>query len=93
MHGGGMHGGGMHGGGMHGGMMLPPSEARSEDVEGGARLVFTPQEPETLSELRDKVKKHAANMGAHKCPMMQHDKAANAAATGTMGRASAALAR
>lgn len=88
-----MAGGGMHGGGMHGGMMLPPSEARSEDVEGGARLVFTPQKPETLSELRDKVRKHAADMGAHKCPMMQHDKAANAAATGTMGRASAALAR
>jgi cysteine synthase len=50
-------------------------------VEGGARLVFTPQKPETLAELREKVKQHAADMGAHKCPMMQHDKAANAAAS------------
>lgn len=69
----------MAGGGMHGGMMLPPSDARSEDVEGGARLVFTPQKPETLGELRDKVKKHAADMASHKCPMMQHDRAAAAA--------------
>ena len=67
----GMHGGGMHGGGMHEGMRMPPSTGRSEDIEGGARLVFTPRDPADLARLREHTRQHADKMASgHGCPMM-----------------------
>lgn len=70
----GMHAGEMHefhGGKMHGGMMMPPSTARSEDIEGGARLVFTPRDPADLAKLREHTRQHAEKMASvHQCPMM-----------------------
>lgn len=69
MHAGEMHE--MHGGQMHGGMMMPPSTARSEDIEGGARLVFTPRDPTDLAKLREQTRQHAEKMASgHQCPMM-----------------------
>lgn len=54
-----------------GGMMMPPSMARSEDVEGGARLVFTPRDPAELAKLREHVRHHAERMiSSGQCPMM-----------------------
>jgi hypothetical protein len=84
-HGMGMHGGanGMRGakepqgdmnhggmGMMGGGMMMPPSTARSEDIEGGARIVFTPQDPTDLPALREHFAQHAQMMSSGRCPMM-----------------------
>ncbi len=82
MHGGGMeHGGMMHGmEGMHGGMgapggadqmmMPPPSRAAAEDVEGGARLVVTPNDPADLEKLRSAIRMHAQHMQeSGKCGM------------------------
>ncbi|HEX9640437.1 MAG TPA: hypothetical protein VGB13_03915 [Candidatus Krumholzibacteria bacterium] len=66
---------GIHGsqqGGMRmkgGGMMMPPSTARSEDVEGGSRLVLTPRAPADLPKLRDHVGQHAEMMASGRCPM------------------------
>ncbi len=59
--------GGMKGGGM---MMMPPSATKSEDVEGGARLVFTPRDPAELSNVREHVHQHAERMTSGQCPMM-----------------------
>lgn len=58
-------GGGMMGGGMSGmgaSMMPPPSRAAVEDVEGGARLVVTPNDPADLDRLRSTVRMHAQHM-------------------------------
>jgi hypothetical protein len=71
---GGMMGGGMMGGGMMGGgstagagagqasMMPPPSRATVVDVEGGARLVVTPNDPADMDQLRSTVRTHAEHM-------------------------------
>src|SRR5690606_16109036 len=65
------HGGGMQGGtGMMGGGMMPPSDARSEEVEGGARLIFIPRDPADLDRLREHVGRHAEMMASGRCPMM-----------------------
>ncbi len=70
MHGG-MHHGSMMGGGSMGSsggggdamaMMPPPSRAAVEDVEGGARLVVTPNDPADLDRLRSTVRMHAERM-------------------------------
>ena len=58
------------GGKMGGGMMMPAATARTEDVEDGVRLVFTPRDPADLGTLREKVAHHAQNMAAGECPMM-----------------------
>jgi len=67
-------GGGMQGGmGMTGGgMMPPPSTARSEEVEGGARLVLTPRDPAELARLREHVGQHSEMMASGRCPMMSN---------------------
>ncbi len=70
-----MHGGMQHGGMMGGGsmgsssagadqmaMMPPPSRASVEDVEGGARIVVTPNDPADLDRLRSAVRMHAQHM-------------------------------
>ena len=72
---GGMHGGmhgSMHGGtGMEGGMVA--ARASAEDVEGGARLVLTPNDPADLPKLQSMVRAHAEHMEQSGCPMM-HEK-------------------
>lgn len=60
-----MMGGGMMGGGMSGmgaSMMPPPSRAAVEDVDGGARLVVTANDPADLDRLRSTVRMHAQHM-------------------------------
>lgn len=68
---GGMHGS-MHGGtgqgGMEGGMVA--ARASAEDVEGGARLVLTPNDPADLLKLQSMVRAHAEYMEQSGCPMM-----------------------
>lgn len=70
---GGMDHGAMMGGGMMGGggmgssggrmaMMPPPSRAAVEDVDGGARLVVTPNDPADLERLRSAIRMHARHM-------------------------------
>ncbi len=80
----GMHGGMQHGGMMGGGsmgstgrdaMMPPPSRAAVEDVEGGARLVVTPNDPADLERLRSTVRMHAERMRQTvTCEMDHHGK-------------------
>lgn len=69
-----MSGGMMGSGGAMGssGMMMVPSDARAEDIQGGARLVLTPKDPAQLAQLRDHVHAHAAQMARGDCPMMRH---------------------
>ncbi len=71
---GGMHGGmhgSMHGetapGGMEGGMVS--ARASAEDVEGGARLVLTPNDPADLPKLQSMVRAHAQHIEQGGCPM------------------------
>lgn len=64
-----MNSGGMMGSG-HMKAMMVPSNARAEDVEGGARIVLTPKDPAELQTLRDHVRGHAERMAAGYCPMM-----------------------
>lgn len=84
---GGMHGGLHHGEMMGGGsmgssgggdamaMMPPPSRAAVEDVEGGARLIVTPNDPSDLDRLRSAVRMHAEHMQqSGTCEMGQHGK-------------------
>ena len=54
------------------GEMMPPSQARAEDVDGGARLILTPEKPADLAAVREKVHQHAAMMAGGQCPMMSH---------------------
>ena len=81
-----MHGGMQHGGMMGGSkgpagggdampMMPPPSRAAVEDVEGGARLVVTPNAPADLDRLRSTVRMHAEHMRqTGTCEMAHHGK-------------------
>jgi hypothetical protein len=71
----GMMGGGegMMGGGegmMGEGKGMPPATARSEEIDGGARLVFTPRDPADLPKLREHAHQHAEKMASGQCPMM-----------------------
>jgi hypothetical protein len=84
----GSHPGGGHGmmmgeghpGGMMGeGMKMPPATARSEDIEGGARIVFTPKDPADLAALREQTRRHAEQMASGQCPMMAMHAGAEAA--------------
>ncbi len=80
-HGGGMMGGGMMmgGGAMEGGqgagghgshaMAMPPSRAAVEDVENGARVVVTPNDPADLEKLRSVTRMQAQYMQQHGCEM------------------------
>jgi hypothetical protein len=52
-------------------MKMIPSKARVEDVDGGARIVLTPNDPAQLAELREHVQHHAEMMKKDGgCPMM-----------------------
>jgi hypothetical protein len=62
--------GAMGGGRMGGGMKMPPATARSEEIEGGARLVLTPKDPADLPKLREHAHQHAEKMASGQCPMM-----------------------
>jgi hypothetical protein len=46
----------------HMAMMPPPSRAAVRDVEGGARIVVTPNDPADLDRLRSAVRMHAEHM-------------------------------
>jgi hypothetical protein len=65
---------GPHGGGMMGGqgmmMAMIPADARVEEIEGGARVVLTPQNPAQLQALREQVRHRAERMTSGQCPMM-----------------------
>jgi len=56
--------------GMMGDGMMPPATARSEEIEGGARLVFTPKDAADLPKLREHAHDHAEKMASGQCPMM-----------------------
>ncbi len=72
--GGEMMGGGMKGGGMHEHMAMVPSHAAVDDVDHGARIVLTPDDPAQLATLRGQVHAHAEMMKSGHCPMMkEHD--------------------
>lgn len=60
---------GMHGG-MMGGSMMPAATARSEEIEGGARIVLTPRDPSELTALREHARHMADRMASGQCPMM-----------------------
>jgi hypothetical protein len=61
----------MGGQGMTGGKMkMTPSTASAEDIEGGARLVLRPKDPEQLEVLRGHVRLHSLHMAEGGCPMM-----------------------
>lgn len=52
----------------HEGMV--PATAAAEDVDGGARIVLTPEDPSQLGALRTHVHDHAERMARGECPMM-----------------------
>jgi hypothetical protein len=65
---------GMHRDGGMGMMMMrmPPADLRAEEIEDGARLVFTPHDPADLDALGDHLEMHSQMMSARRCPMMRH---------------------
>lgn len=67
-------GGGQHGHGQPGMMMgavMMQAETRAEDIDGGARLIFTARDPNQLAELREQVQHRAGRMASSgQCPMM-----------------------
>ena len=49
------------------------ADVKAEEVDGGARVVFTPKDPARREALRSEVRDHAARMAATgQCPMMMH---------------------
>ena len=71
MMGSGMMGSGMMGGGMHEHMAMVPSHAAVDDIDHGARIVLTPDDPAQLATLRDQVHAHVEMMKSGRCPMME----------------------
>ena len=61
---------GMGSGGMHEHMAMVPSHAAVDDVDHGARIVLTPDDPAQLVALREHVHAHAEMMKSGHCPMM-----------------------
>ncbi len=62
---------------MAGGMMMPAATARSEEVEGGARILLTPQDTADLEKLREHARHMTGRMSPGRCPMKSmHDEAA-----------------
>jgi len=51
-------------------MMMVPSTAIANDVEGGARIVLVPKDPARLAELRQHARDHVGRMSRGECPMM-----------------------
>jgi pyruvate/2-oxoglutarate dehydrogenase complex dihydrolipoamide acyltransferase (E2) component len=71
--GGTMHGPhGPHGGPMmHGdGHVMARAAVRVEEVDAGARIVFTPRDPEDLEAMRTHARRMAERMAAGRCPAM-----------------------
>jgi len=66
------HGGGhQHQGDMTGGgMMMPPAAARSEEIEGGARIILTPRDSAQVAALQEHARHMAERMASGQCPMM-----------------------
>lgn len=62
-------------GGMHEHMAMAPSHAAVDDVDHGARIVLTPDDPTQLAMLRDQVHAHVEMMKSGKCPMMDEQPA------------------
>jgi hypothetical protein len=79
----GQHQGGM----MSGAMMMPPAAARSEEIEGGARIVLTPRDPADLPRLREHARHMAERMASGTCPMMERGAEDRAPATPSPGDA------
>jgi hypothetical protein len=52
-------------------MKMVPSHAAVDDVEHGARIVLTPDDPAQLVALREHVHSHVEMMKSGTCPMMQ----------------------
>lgn len=68
------HKGGMMAGGMMtGGMMMPPSAARSEEIEGGVRVILTPRDSTQVAALQEHARHMAEQMSSGQCPMMEHN--------------------
>ncbi len=51
-------------------MEVPNARARVEDIEGGARIVYTPADPARVPEVREQLVRHASEMASGNCPMM-----------------------
>lgn len=49
---------------------MVPATAAAENVDGGARIVLTPEDPSQLGALRTHVHDHAERMAQGECPMM-----------------------
>jgi hypothetical protein len=60
---------------MMGGESMARATARSEEIEGGARITLTPSDPADLEALREHVRHMAAQMVPGQCPMMEHGQA------------------
>ena len=56
-----------HSGSAH--MMMVPSTASTEDIDGGAQLVLMPRQADQLEALRQHAHMHAASMADDMCPM------------------------
>jgi ABC-type Zn2+ transport system substrate-binding protein/surface adhesin len=50
-------------------MMMVPSSASAEDIDGGAQLVLMPRQADQLEALRQHAHMHAARMAGDMCPM------------------------
>ncbi len=51
-------------------MNMPEAEARYEETEDGARLVFTAEDPEDAAQLQQHIAQHVERVQAGTCPMM-----------------------
>jgi hypothetical protein len=65
-------GGGNEHAGHAGGMVSVHSQAAVEEIEGGARIVYTAG-ADDLSALRDELRMHAQHMAAGTCAMGTHE--------------------
>jgi hypothetical protein len=50
-------------------MQMPEATVEAEDVEGGARVEFRPQDPEDREALREHVRQRAEMMRERRCPI------------------------
>lgn len=60
------------------------AEARAEDIEGGARVVFELRDDGDVEGLREEVRMHAQNVAAGECPMMEGGHGHHGYGRGTM---------
>ena len=50
-------------------MQMPEMTVEAEDIDGGARLEFRPEDPEDVEAVREHVRQHAEMMRERRCPM------------------------